>query len=678
MHPLKPKFTLPFCALFLILASAAGQGQRYVTPNVSWDPITPEQLALAAPKIDPNAGLEALFHRIHVRDEVMGGQSLQRTLNYYIRLKIFSEKGQEEAATVRIPSSRFGNIVDIAGRTILPDGTILELKGSDIREQQTFSAAGFKQKVKSFALPGVVPGAIVEYRWREIQFEPNTLYIRLNIQQEYPAHSVAFYLLPLDPNVSVYRLRLKWFNWGDAPVTPDPSGFHVIRFADVPAFQAEPMMPGEAAVRAWMLVYYDSGNPEKNPDKYWVNEGKSDYRELREAMRADNRMKAAAAAATQNAATAEEKVIALIRHVRSSVRDLYDDSVTDAERAAFLKKHPKSRRRYASEVYESGIGMPNELNTLFAAMASSVGLEARPVRVGSRDDLSFSKELVDIYFLPNINMAVQLDGQWRIFDVSARLLPAGMLDWREQGIAALLSDSKSPTFLITPLSAPEDTRIVRAARLRLLPDGAIEGSVTAEFTGHEAYRQRRRLEGLTGERLTDEVREQILAQFPGAEVTEIAVEHHDDPESPLKLRYSLRMAGYAQRTGRRLLFQPLIFQRTSTPLFPASERRHVLQFRHAWSEQDTITITWPEGFELDAPENPGGMEFGKPGFYGLKMEATPDRELIVRREFVFGREGLLYYPLQSYPALKRGFDEIHRRDHTSLSLAVKATAGDTR
>ncbi len=58
---------------------------------------------MKGPQVDKDAGVEALFWRVHVRDEVMGGQDLQRVFYHYVRLKIFDEKGKEQAATIDIP-----------------------------------------------------------------------------------------------------------------------------------------------------------------------------------------------------------------------------------------------------------------------------------------------------------------------------------------------------------------------------------------------------------------------------------------------------------------------------------------------------------------------------------------------------------------------------------------------
>jgi hypothetical protein len=90
--------------------------------------VTDAERNMTAPVVEKDAGVEALFWRVHVRDELMGGRDLQRVLYHYVRLKIFDEKGKEKASTIDLPVSDKTAIVSVHGRTIMADGTELELE----------------------------------------------------------------------------------------------------------------------------------------------------------------------------------------------------------------------------------------------------------------------------------------------------------------------------------------------------------------------------------------------------------------------------------------------------------------------------------------------------------------------------------------------------------------------
>jgi hypothetical protein len=658
-------------AAALLPVVAPGQTQPFI--NSSWLPVSDEDLASKAPVVEKDAGIEALFWRIHVADEFKG-QDAERVLFHYVRLKVFSEKGKEKAATIEIPFSGGDAIQYITGRTISPNGTIIELKKDAIFERDSVRSGRVKRKVKSFAMPGVEPGAIVEYRWKEVRARGPLLYMRLQMQREYPVRKVTYLLKPL-PREYTGGFGLSVWPFNCKPVQQTEStGFHSISLDNVPAYKEEPMMPGDGNVRPWVLAFYHTDS-KRDPDKYWNEVGKKAYGSLKSALKVNDEIRAATAKAIKDATTDEAKVRALIGYIRQNLRGFYDRRVTDAERTAILKQMPKDRVRTSAEVFKSGIGTSDELNTLFAGMASHAGLEARPAMVANRDDVAFAPNMTDMYFLPNIDMAISVNGEWRVFDVSARRLPPDMVGWREEGAQVLLCDPKKPTFVLSRTAPPEASATERIAKMTLSEDGTLEGDIVESLTGHVAEQRRSELEDQSSEKQTEDIKRRITSVFPQAEVSTIKVEGVDLFDKPVVIRYHVKVKQYAQRTSRRLLVQPLFFQRGMTPLFESNARRYAVVFPYAYREHDVVLIKAPSGFVLDNAENPGPLKFGKPGEYNLLMGVSPQRELRVERDLIFGREGIIQFPQKSYETLKRVFDEIHSRDNVALSLKQAVAEG---
>ncbi|MGD0299958.1 MAG: DUF3857 domain-containing protein [Bryobacteraceae bacterium] len=664
-------------ALILFFLSTApysfSQVQKPI--DIVWLPITDAERNMKAPVVEKDAGVEAIFWRVHVRDEFLG-QDLQRVLYHYVRLKIFDEKGKEAASTIDLPTSDKIAIVSLNGRTIKADGTEIELKKDSVFERDVVRAGRKHYRVKSFAMPGVEPGAIVEYRWKELRTDPSIRYTRLQFQREYPVQKVTYFVHPLPERYGGYQMFSTPFHCQPSALKPEDDGFVSTTLENVPAFHEEPMMPGEPNVRPWLLLMYRENGKFPEPEKYWNNAGKDMYNEfLKAALKPNDEIRQAAAASVAGATTDDQKITALTRYVRKNVRGLFSAQVTEAERAKILKQMPDNRLRTSPEVLKSGIGTANEMNTLFASMASCVGLEVRPALVADREDIIFTPSLADRYFLPNVDMAVQLGGKWSLHDVSAHLLPSSMVTWREEGMQVLLSDSKKPVFIESPLSPPEASTAVRSGKFALSEDGTLEGDVDQVYSGHMAMDHRIEIDGEEEARRLELLKQQYTTVFPDAEVSDLKIEGADDPERPLKLHCHIKLPGYAPRTGKRILLQPLFFERGVPPLFAAAERRHPVDFHYAWLEQDNISITLPSGFSLDNAGNPGPITFGAPGGYQLKMTVKDGHELVCFRELVFGKGGNLEYPVNVYPQLKKVFDEVHRRDDVTISLKQGPAAG---
>src|SRR5579875_45223 len=87
-----------------------------------WRPVSPADLNLKRSNIEGNADAEALFREVRIANEQHGTAYPQNTVEEYVRLKIFSERGKD-VANVQIPYFGKQNISNVQGRTIKPDGT---------------------------------------------------------------------------------------------------------------------------------------------------------------------------------------------------------------------------------------------------------------------------------------------------------------------------------------------------------------------------------------------------------------------------------------------------------------------------------------------------------------------------------------------------------------------------
>ncbi|MCE5308358.1 MAG: DUF3857 and transglutaminase domain-containing protein [Acidobacteriales bacterium] len=639
-----------------------------------WLPITDAERQQKTAKVEKDAGAEALFWRVRIHDDVANGK-VRRILYNYIRLKIFDEKGKETASAIELPFASSSSIINIAGRTVRPNGDIVELKRDAVHERDVVRGRGMKRRAKTFAMPGVEPGAIVEYRWVEVQ-AVRSGYIRLQFQREIPIQKVTYFLRPVSKVWVNANMGVAFFNCKPSPLKEDVREFHSTTLENIAAFKEEPMMPGEPNVRPWALVFY-STTDRSDPDKYWNKMGKDNYAWMRALMKASGEVKQATQTAVAGATTEQDKVVALIRYIRKNLRGLYDSNVSDAERGPILQELNKNGLRPVAKVLKSGIGSDGELNALFATMASQAGLEARPAWAADTTDLVFSPRIAEDYFLNTLVMAVKIGDAWKVYDVSTRELPAGMVSWRNEGVMALVSDPKSPHFIQIPTSEPEVSTIERNAVVSLTEDGTLRGQIRHTYTGHEALDIRQDLIHESEARRVELLKDDLVKEYPNSEITEVKLADVDDTDKPVVATFSVKVANYAERTGKRLFLNPLVARKGSSPIFASAERHHEIEFPYAWREVDKVVIRFPEGYALESAENPGSIDFGKPGSYSLQMGLSKDGALVCRRELIFGRNAMLHFPVQSYKDVKTVFDEIHRRDTHTLALRRQTPSNPT-
>ncbi len=657
--------------LALALAVSAQQKTRAPAEFVAWPPLTDADLSAKEPIVEKDAGAEILLWRVHVSDEVLGdNRELQRVFYHYIRLKIFSEKGKEEAATIDLPYREPGGIRSVAGRTVKADGSILELDKKTVYKRDAIRAGGLSQKVVSFAMPGVEPGAILEYRWEQTEDDNRFRYLQLHFQREFPVRKVTYFFKPIEglPGEQMYVMPM---NSRNSAIHEEGDGFSSTTLENVPAAREEVFAPGPLNVEPWALLYYRSG-AKSDPDKFWVDEGKKTWKETKDAIKSNGEARKAAADAVGAAKSENEKVTALVMWVRGKLRNIFDPETTTAERQSYFAKLPKGRDRNSAEILQSGIATDDEMNVVFLALAEQAGIEARPVLLSSRLMRFDPKTMPDTYFIDDHAVAIRRGDSWKVLDVSQKFLDPMMLSWEEEGVFALICDPKDPVFILTPLPPSESSAELRTAHLKLSADGSLEGDVEETLTGHEAE-ERREAEGRKAPAQREEnLHDRVIRMFPDAEVTNVKLENFEDPAKPLIAHYHLKAPLFAQVTGKRILFQPFVFQRSRAVRFTATDRRLPIEFPFPWKESDQIYIRLPEGYDLDNADIPPSLDLGKAGAYNIKISIAKGAqpELHVVRELNFGNGGAVVFPAQSYAAVKKVFDQIQTRDaHT---LAMKA------
>ena len=660
------RFSIKRCALFMSLGlvfsfTVSAQSRE-------WKPVPVQELQMAGPKVEKNADAEAILWDVYVSDEDTGG-GLQSVLNHYVRIKIFNERGREAFSKIDIPFGRVEGvgfdvkIKNIAGRTTKSDGTVIELKDSEIFERDVIKGAGIKLKAKSFAVPGIEPGAVIEYRWKEIRGSVS-FYQRLQLAREIPVHLVQYHIKPL-PHPE-FGMKGQPFNVTNSPFVKEKDNFWMTSASNVPAFKDEPRMPPEYSVRPWLLLFY-SKEGTLDPEKYWKNYGKGQYDSHKAMMKVSDEVKRAAAEAVGSETDPEKKIQKIFDYVRAKIKNIFDDRLNlTADDLKSVKEN-----KGPSDTLKRAQGNAHDINMLFAAMTAAAGLEARNVNLPRRSDIIFPKWFTDEYFMRTENVAVNVGGKWRFFDPANRYTPFGMLAWEEEGQTALISDSKEPVWESTPLSPATSSMERRTGKFKLLDDGTLEGTATIEFTGHLGADHKEYNDDDTPQQRENTLKNLVRSNMLGsAEISDISIDNVSDPDKPFVYTFKVKLPGYATRTGKRIFLQPNVFERSSKPVFESAERRHEVYFEYPYSEKDDVTIELPAGFELESPDAPVPVkDTSGIGVNNINIAVSNDkRVLLYKRDFSFGNGGKLRFPREVYPALKGLFERFYQANIHALTL----------
>ncbi|HEY0658486.1 MAG TPA: DUF3857 domain-containing protein [Pyrinomonadaceae bacterium] len=640
-----------------------------------WRPVTSGELQMKTAKVEPDADAEAIFWEIRIDDS--SSEELAR--NHYVRVKIFTERGREKYSKFDIPFTKGIKIKNIAARVIKADGTITEITNKDIFEREIIKAGKVKIKAKSFAIPNIEPGVIVEYRYREVIDDAGAMGMDLPFQKDIPVQDLAYYYKPYSKKEPNYQS----YNFKDTKFVKDEKGYYLAKRENIPAFKEEPRMPPEDTVRPWMLLQGVRVNltsvsdfsisfvikDPSNPNSFWGAVGKEQSGLVKYINNPNKEIKKVAAEVTASANTDEEKLRKLYEYAQTQIKNTsFDTTLTDETR----KNLPKIKE--LSDVLKHKTANSQFVDMMFGAMASSLGFETRVAFAANRNKMFFNPNMTVESFIQPAAIAVRVGNEWKYFNPGVSFLPYGMLVWYEEDVWALLVGEKQFDWEKTPMSGIEKSVSKRTGKLKLLEDGTLEGTVREEYTGQSALTSRLESYEVSANQREENLKAEIKQRVSTAEISNIVIENLTDAAKPLTYQYKIRVPNYAQRTGKRLFLQPGFFEYGASPLFATASRKYDIYFHYPWSEQDNIEIELPKNFALDNAETPAEIT-DRSNIGLLKVYIGIDQTkniLVYNRKFHFGGGGNTLFPVTAYQPLKNLFDAFHKADTHTITLKEAA------
>lgn len=657
--------------LFLLLAAAAA-----LLRAEDWQPVDSSLLQRTQPKIDPDADAEYILHKTSVEDRVLGGSDVVLIYSYYVRMKIYTERGREKYSIIDIAAPNDGMISGLKARTLLPDGKIVPLEKDSVFERDVKRPSGQTIRRRSFSMPSVSVGSVIEYQWAEHYNGRWSNNLHLDVQRDEPVWELQLQVKPIDFSKTRFAADLLMNSRSFQCRQPEwkrlRPDWYGISFENVPAFREEQFMPPIDQLRSWIFFYYEERNAPAGK-KYWQRFGKQKFEEAKEKTKSSDLVRKRSAEIIAGAATPEEKVARLVNYCRTQVKNIVHP-LANISSADLGQWKPILK---PSETLERGMGMPMDIQYLLIALAQEAGFDARLARSVGRDEYFFEEQFPNDYFVKRVNVAIKVNGGWKFFDVAQPFLEPGMLSWPEEGVSALIPDAKELIIADTPISPPSRNTDRNTAKLALNEDGSLVGTIEESQSGYSAISEKLRLVRKTPEERRRAIEEDLKERYPSATVSGLEVFNADDVDLPLTYRYRIVVPDYAERTGKRLLLLPSFFRRGKPALFTSSTRRFPVYFYHGWLENDHVEIALPEGYELDSPDVPASLRIGETGEYAVKMRLVKTgetRALVYDRTLEMGRDGKLMFPQEAYPALKQVFETVQQGDDHAIVLKQRDSA----
>lgn len=648
-RPRKLSFFFVFACAIVTLADAA---------KPRWTPVDPADLAATECAAAPGTDTEIIFSR-----HVLSGDSTQN----HIRAKIYTRKGVENLSLLSIDHGTGSEISDLAARLVKVNGATVELTKADFHESVRWKQGSSKGKRTSFALPNIEPGDVIEYSWNQevplLLFGYHRVFCQAEnvFTREYTFEAKS---TQMDFNVI----------WSNCPTAEhDPKSKKVV-IRNLPPFVAEPFMPPEADLRGSITIIFT------HPlmrffglSADWDMLGVVMEMVYRDATEPDKAIRAKATELTADARSPEETVRRLYHFVQSEIKNLDTENV--AELAAARKKRARtSEAQKPSKTLERRTGTSWDITLLFASLVRATGLVTHLGMSADREQLLNANMPKGWIFADRRHVVVDYGDRLGFYNPADRRVPFGLLSRKDEGAMIYVCRTSGPNWVTAPVASVDQTLVQRTGRFTLDAEGNLEGTVEVQLTGFQAMDARDIYADKTTDEALNDLRTSLTARLPTAEPTELTWSNIHDNTLPFVLRYKIRVPSYAETTGTRLLFPVNYFTANTPPRFSAETRNFPIFLGTAEKVSDDVEVELPEGYQLDNATTPASIgDIASPVFntYQIKFSARR-RTIIYRRDHLLGNNGFLNLKKESYPALRRVFDQVHRADSHQIVLKPAA------
>ena len=285
----------------------------------------------------------------------------------------------------------------------------------------------------------------------------------------------------------------------------------------------------------------------------------------------------------------------------------------DFEKALLVENFVKSKikwngnyGKYAQygirKAYMDRSGNDADINLLVTSMLRSVGVDANPVLISTRDN--------GIPLFPTrkgfnyVICSVRKDNNYLFIDATdqygtGNILPFRVLNWQgrlieENGVSSWVD--------VMPKNKSTETTFLNA---KINEDFSITGKVAKNFTSYSAYGYRAKYNNMSEE---DHIKS-LEDEKGDIEISELIVENKDEISEAVKLSYEYELLDGADEIGDKVYFTPMLFFATKENPFKLDERIYPIDYVLPFKDSFIVNVMIPEGYVVESLPNAGAMEF---------------------------------------------------------------------
>ncbi len=640
-----------------------------MTHAQEFGPPSPDELAITSVPEQPGAPAVVLSHEEICDDDL-------HYCSVYQRIKILTDAGIQKYSDVSLYSYRGRSVSEVRARTIHADGKIINFEGKPF-DKIVYKGHGARLNIKSFSVPDVQVGSIIEYRYF-YRYPDRVFYAppRWVLQEALFQKHVQFRYIPssivygsssrtlVDEHGTI--VGIGWA--GSLPNGVNPKIIELpkteiqLEVQNMAPFVEEDHTLPTQMLKYHLQIYYRTS---ETRDAWWKTEGKIWNKSVEKFVGKTDGLADVVSKVTSPSDTPEQKV----KKLYAFAKTLDNYTYLPEKSALELKTLGLQQNRGAADVIRQKGGDRDEITRTFIALVKTAGLPAYAMRVGDRTDQIFDKNYLSTYQFDAEIAIVQLDGKDVFLDPGSRYAPYGLLNWRYTACGGMRQAAKGTEFAESPLPSYMQALTKRAVRVMLNEDGSATGTMAVLFGGQESLIRRE-----DGSKTDDEGRKKLLEDevrswLPGgAQVTLTKSPQWDAIESPLIAEFKVSTP-LAVSAGHRWTIPVNLLEVNETPMFPHAERVNHVYLNYPFREIDDVGITVPLSMSVETLPQSEEVKLN----YALcsTQRSQKGQQILSQRDFVLADMAI---PVSEYKQLKAFYDKIKSVDEEQAVLRGNTSA----
>lgn len=672
-------------ALLLALTAQASKKKTSTDVHFEWEPVEETDWNV---KTDSAAGISdavMLFEKVDIDDVRMFEQKCYR--HVYQRVRILNTEGRLWAE-VPVPFIHpEQKLKDVAGHTILRDGTMIEMTNDMIHESTAYKTEQWSYKQKIFSIPGVTDDCIIEYQYT--CFAPSAS-SEVMIQKDIPLLKGEYdWKVGHIADGTLYVYSRKAFDMLSDMVTPNyfwanPHGGMdakalpnwreanelVFKAVDVPPFKPEPQGMPDSYLKERLIIYYGCND---SPTIYW-RAMDSLYGEYYKEFCKKNKRVTEFVKQFEHITPQDEQIDSVFRWVSDSIVNVSYAASAYYGLNAWGKRTKADMSDCVDDVLKKRRGDAQEITHLFCNLLNELGIAASPALAKDRSDDLFISQVMSLQFDCALAAVPEGERGARFYAPGLPCTPPGIVPWYVEGVMSMVAGAAES---LTPIGFSPSARsqMIRMSTFKVSPDLDVSGTVDTKMTGQFARGARMTFYDQDTTRYDAILREAIAKNYPNAQLDSVAVDHVGNAFVPLDIHYTVEYPRLSM-SGDKVVFNPLAYLSSQTSPFVAEERKGPIAFQHACQFHETATFELPDGWTVEAV--PDDNEFhNQVGQFGTHFMVYGNI-LSVQRLFTLETP---YWQPRDYRTVKRFYDARQQLNQVLVVLtrtgASETSAGTT-